>query len=176
MFDIAAAKKRCDAATQGDWRMLSPGCLFVDRQPLLLHYPRAYYSGSTKHSLPSLSTQARKANAEFIAHARTDLPAALEALEEAQRANKVLKAQMRIASVAIDGAGVWQERALQAERERDEAQGKLDTLTDNLRGFSEILAVEVTHGTLKLGFGPDWPAKKVQLAIDRILRGSKEEE
>lgn len=56
-------------------------------------------------------------------------------------------------------------------RERDEAQGKLAVLMEQLRQFSEILAVEVTHGTLKLGFGPDWPAKKVQLAIDRILGG-----
>ena len=40
---------------------------------------------------------------------------------------------------------------------------------ERLREFSVILAEEVTHGTLKLGFGPDWPAKKVQLAIDRLL-------
>jgi len=42
-------------------------------------------------------------------------------------------------------------------------------LIERLREFSVILAEEVTHGTLSLGFGPDWPAKKVQLAIDRLL-------
>jgi len=42
-------------------------------------------------------------------------------------------------------------------------------LIEKLRQFSLILTEEVIHGTLSLGFGPDWPAKKVQLAIDRLL-------
>ena len=69
-LDLPAIKKLCEAATEGDWRVLSPGCLFMNRQPLMLHYPRAYYSGSTKHSLPPLPSQVRGANAEFIAAAR----------------------------------------------------------------------------------------------------------
>ena len=71
-------------ATPDEWRVLSPGCLFIGCQPMMLHYPRAYYSGTTKHDLPPLSTQSRKEIADFIAHARTDIPALVEALQEAR--------------------------------------------------------------------------------------------
>ncbi len=62
-------------------------------------------------------------------------------------------------------------RRTKLERDRYKALAELrgEALVARLRQFSLTLAEEVTHGTLKLGFGPDWPAKKVQLAIDRLL-------
>ena len=82
-LNLPAILKQAEALPD-EWRVLSPGCLFIGRQPLLLHYPRAYYSGTTKHDLPPMPTQSRKATAEFIAAARTLVPQLVEALEEAQ--------------------------------------------------------------------------------------------
>ena len=65
-LDIAAAKKRCEAATPGKWRVDR----FVDLFQIFDEH------GS--------SISNRQDNRDFIAHARSDLPAALEALEEAQ--------------------------------------------------------------------------------------------
>jgi len=66
----------------------------------------------------------------------------------------------------------WHEaRAFLAQPEPAQtgAAAREAALIEKLRQFSLILTEEVTHGTLSLGFGPDWPAKKVQLAIDRLL-------
>ncbi len=69
-MDIAAAKKRCEAATLGPWVAEGGSILTSAKVPLALTMSYA--------------------NARFAAHARTDLPAALEALEEAQGALKVI--------------------------------------------------------------------------------------
>jgi len=59
--------------------------------------------------------------------------------------------------------------AIDAYLAQPEPAAREAVLIERLREFSVILAEEVTHGTLSLGFGPDWPAKKVQLAIDRLI-------
>jgi len=63
-MDIAAAKKRCEAATLGPWVAEGGSILTSAKVPLALTMSYA--------------------NARFAAHARSDLPAALEALEEVQ--------------------------------------------------------------------------------------------
>ena len=62
-MDTAAANKRCEAATKGPWD-------WGDSYILLDQWGR--------------DVTALVANRSFIRYARTDLPAALEALEEAQ--------------------------------------------------------------------------------------------
>jgi hypothetical protein len=76
MFNPAAARARCEAATPGPWvqsnthsDVLGPTLAIIARLRL-----------ETNH----------EANLDFIAHARSDLPAALEALEEAQGLVRVL--------------------------------------------------------------------------------------
>ena len=73
-MDTAAAKKRCEAATEGPWYD-SVGDVFRD-------------AGEPIARCQTLSKS--RPDARFIAHARSDLPAALEALEEAQGALKVI--------------------------------------------------------------------------------------
>jgi hypothetical protein len=76
MFDPQAARKRCEAATPGDWRVET----FVSLFEIFDEHGSSIYNG--------------KANREFIAHARSDLPAALEALEEAQGNRRWLAAAL----------------------------------------------------------------------------------
>ncbi len=86
-MDIAAAKKRCEAAAKGPWRKLNQG---RRDKPESWVVSGVYTAPQGKliavnplHQGNDLSPREHQANAEFIAHARTDLPAALEALEAA---------------------------------------------------------------------------------------------
>ena len=86
-MDTAAAKKRCEAATEGPWiAELDYVAAFIPGKR-----PNGEIIGRWQTSISGLlSDEQRQANAEFAAHARSDLPAALEALEEAQGALKVI--------------------------------------------------------------------------------------
>lgn len=77
-LDTKAARARCDAATPGPWRHVGIG--IVERAELpLLHREIADCSGrmglNDGDSAPTLR------DATFIAHARTDLPAALDEVD-----------------------------------------------------------------------------------------------
>jgi len=77
-LEAAQAQRRCDAATPGPWRAGS-------------HDTGAYVMSGRYQEICELShrTNARDdEDAELIAHARTDLPAALAALAEARRLTK----------------------------------------------------------------------------------------
>ena len=68
-MDSAAAKKRCEAATKAPWMPTMHLSIEVERDP-------GIFAGiGCFESMPDVI---------FAARARTDLPAALEALEEAQ--------------------------------------------------------------------------------------------
>ncbi len=70
-MDIQAAKKRCEAATPEPWSADNPDNRLV--------------AGSQGFWVADCGMSMRPcADRDFIAHARSDLPAALEALEEAQ--------------------------------------------------------------------------------------------
>jgi len=53
-----------------------------------------------------------------------------------------------------------------------QAEAREKTQREALEAFSLWLEQECKRGTLNLGFGPDWSAKKVQLALDRVLAGT----
>ena len=75
-MDIAAAKKRCEAATKAPWKAeLDYLSAFIPGKR-----PNGEIIGRLQPSISDLFPREQKyANAEFAAHARTDLPAALEA-------------------------------------------------------------------------------------------------
>ena len=79
-LDIQAAKKRCEAATEA-W--VAEGTYVSGRVPN--GRPNGEIIGRFQPSRSGIiSVEQDEANAEFAAHARSDLPAALEALEEAR--------------------------------------------------------------------------------------------
>ncbi len=81
-FDPQAARARCEAAIPEPWRAeLEYVSAFIPGKR-----PNGEIIGRWQPSISGLlSDEQMRANAEFAAHARTDLPAALEALEEAQK-------------------------------------------------------------------------------------------
>ncbi len=104
MMDIQAARARCEAASEAPWA--------VGHEPQLNMVAEC---GDTNNGLSlyvfAYHLAPAEADAEFIAHARSDLPVALEALEEAQAAseeyeNRWMAAQQEIESLKADLAFV----------------------------------------------------------------------
>ena len=112
-MDIQAAKKRCEAATEGPWEFANGfygwdmGIFPVGCKDRLNEAVVA----NNGHSNGDLN----QANGDFIAHARSDLPAALEALEEAHRRGDGYKGESETSFA----------RARRAEKALAEVQGKL---------------------------------------------------
>jgi hypothetical protein len=89
VVDVAAARARCEAATPGPWIASD------DSEPLRIgshgEYPPAYVPRTGRRYVLGMDAAGRpyqpfERDAAFIAHARTDLPAALDTIE-AQEAN-----------------------------------------------------------------------------------------
>jgi len=136
-MDIAAAKKRCEAATGGPW-------LVTDRNEAGDRYvgpAEEYVAIVVRDALARLMTDA---NAEFIAHARTDLPAALEALEEAKGLIAALRLQIwnegnSTTELLLDRAREIEakDRALEAAQKAAEVCGDACSVHAVLRGTKE---------------------------------------
>lgn len=109
-FDREAARARCDAATEGPWTLDSP--------------PEASLIISTPTTWAVFDGEAETDDAEFIAHARTDLPAALDQLEAAE----------------VVGGRLAKELA-QAEEERDRLR---DATLATAEQYQEHLDAQVT--------------------------------
>lgn len=98
-IEAAQAQQRCDAATPGPWRAAS-------------HFHGAYVTRGLRQEIAVLirrDNPRADEDAELIAHARTDLPAALAALAEARAANAKLTedlshAQRFLAAEVADAA------------------------------------------------------------------------
>jgi hypothetical protein len=88
-LDVAAIRARCEAATDGPWLIdsLESGeyGLFIDRDP------DAERLGCGGRQVAGWLTEA---NAEFIAHARADLPAALDEIERLRAALDEARAEV----------------------------------------------------------------------------------
>ena len=84
-FDPQAARERCKAASEGPWvnahgEFVSQADTFI----AICRVNRPVLEDIVAGKSVLAPRGAEQANKDFIAHARTDLPAALEALEEAQ--------------------------------------------------------------------------------------------
>jgi len=92
-FDIQAARKRCEAATPGPWKIRAAVNGFDKDVAILDSFGQiiaeVFMQVNREVFRPAV------ANAAFIKHARSDLPAALEALEEAQGKLEWVKRWMR---------------------------------------------------------------------------------
>lgn len=79
-MDIAAAKKRCEAATKGPWLRQKERDSAAPKGVIDAYDEEAegYYTIATVH-------EPGDADEDFIIHARSDLPAALEVLEEIRK-------------------------------------------------------------------------------------------
>ncbi len=133
-LNIKEAKKRCEAAMPAPWRTRRK----EDDAPNVDVMMGKTVIATMGDFYPE---------AEFVAHARSDLPAALEALEEAQ--GEIA----RLGTQTIIWAS-W----LQMRTERDEAQGKLEAVQ------------RVGEEYFRMGVGD--VAYELRNAI---LRGTKEE-
>lgn len=86
-IDIAKSREICDAATPGPWDQLGqsetnrPYILCVTRQHLAKFSTVTHGDGNCGPHWPAMGRSQETANAAFIAHARTALPAALDEIE-----------------------------------------------------------------------------------------------
>lgn len=84
-FDLIASKARCEAASAGPWRHIAADNLIEDSEGFIVWQARSL----------ACSVEQRDANGAFIAHARTDLPAAIARIERAEASNAALTAELR---------------------------------------------------------------------------------
>ena len=86
-LDVAAARARCDAATEGPWRAAEQS-------------DREWWGIQSEHV--ALASVFDRPNAEFIAAARTALPAALDEITRLQAALDEARAEVARAKSALD--------------------------------------------------------------------------
>ena len=120
--EIQAARERAEKATKAPWHQ-SPHSIerdYVfdpDNDPVAVARTRQGNAGAFRRN---------EANADFIAHAREDIPMLCEALAEAQRKNE------DIAGANLDLNGEMQ----RLRDELAEAEGKLEEVKEAARWFS----------------------------------------
>ena len=110
------ALRRCEAATEGPWHR---SCATINTKD----------GGLVATLAPSKRNKG--ADSEFIAHARTDLPAALEALEEARGALRGVEREYQELQDEVDcedGHGSECKPCL--HHQLKEARGKLDDIRE----------------------------------------------
>ena len=123
MFNPQAARERCEAATPGPWAIGGLNRLFV------VAPKRPKHGIITDFGPRAKGHPEREANAEFIAHARSDLPAALEEHSAAIERGVMLWRQFLWLLSAVD-------RECAAA---EQAQGKMN----RLREFAETGCADI---------------------------------
>ena len=172
-MDIAAAKKRCEAATPGDWWNES-GVIHV-----AIGDGRASHPASVPLRVDMTEEELQQAedDAKFIAHARTDLPAALEALEEAQAE---LASWHQEFTVSLDDDSQTQYRmdALEVGKMVQDAEAGARMARQDLKEAQVLLPRLKRYLYPEAYGGKVLGADRLELAeaVDRILRGSKGDE
>ena len=146
-MDIAAAKKRCEAATGGPWLAI-PIQKLAAAGNFMMEW--SIVTSTKRGVMKKIRTEA---DAELAAHARTDLPAALEALEEVQ-ANQH-DSEICVPKHLYDECNTKGRELIEA----------VIPLLDAIRGCDN----EIVLGVVRPHSGT------VGDIIDRILRGTKEE-
>lgn len=142
--ELAEIRARAEAATPGPWVVESGN--WTGGEPWHQYRPAVPVKGRMFGGEP-LTTEE---DAEFCAHARTDVPRLLAAYEEATRTAE----ECRSARDLWEGratseqtawrlaAEAWEARATQAERQRDEALARADALAAAVDAVRALLAVE----------------------------------
>ncbi len=122
--EIAAIRARCEKATKGPWRLeWLPISQSVSIRASRRDGPAVV--GSSGFADEDVSALQHKANADFIAHAREDVPKLFSALEAAERKNAELEALAKV--VVCYYCGLRVEFALKDERFSDEGRKRLFT-------------------------------------------------
>ena len=92
MMNLDEIKARANAATEGPWDYYRA------------HYASGYHTIYQKHEMGDfdVATEASKSDAEFIAHAREDIPALVAEVERLRR--KVLSLESEIQYLTVEEA------------------------------------------------------------------------
>jgi hypothetical protein len=112
--DLDAIKARSEAATPAPW---TPG----DTNPQAVVARNVNKHG--QHRV--IGNWGTHADAEFVAHARKDIPALLDALAAVTAERDNLQRRLEWQGALTRALAPYQERALDAERERDHARQML---------------------------------------------------
>jgi len=133
-LDLPAIRARVDAATEGPWRIADP-----------LPGLQSGESGSPRYDIEpdGIATQLSglvewriPADADFIAHARTDVPALLDALATAQAelaASQAVIAAVRLEAVALFGPDDPETETMGSELHRILAQSPSTAALDTVK-------------------------------------------
>lgn len=132
----AAARARCEAATPGPWES-------VYHHEAKWPRVRLVYAPDQRTILAYVESDKLHPDAELVAHARTDLPAALDEIERLETRGRELEAENRVLAIEIDMA-VEQERATECR-----LMARLAKLEAALRqyGLHEARCLHVRHGS-----------------------------
>jgi len=150
--ELSQIRARADAATSGDWTFTGPsgptddtpeGGDFAIRNA-------GHIIAETFHRTALNTTQPAFGNATFIAHARTDIPRVLDALEAAQRDVEAISAG-RDAVIIVGEMGLAREKELTAERDALKADN--DRLRAALTKIRTDDVIYLKDGTPELCIG-----------------------
>lgn len=126
-----AARARCEAATAGPWRTVKPCHGFRTKYKCVVLGQDSLYS----------TLELQKADADFIANARIDLPAALDALEAAEAEITRLRAvilELREQVIVGDLAALELTNGFAWTKQREKQyRDYADAVTRKLTGESE---------------------------------------
>lgn len=137
-LDLDAIRARVDAATEGPWEATPNGRI------LSLTWPCDDVAGWFGNKGAVVETL-RNPDAEFIAHARTDVPLLLAALDEARENEAIMKAFRRRAFTAEVGHMEALTRAAAAEAALEEARTERDSVQFALDGFRGVARKDNEH-------------------------------
>lgn len=139
---LAEIEARAAAATRGPWEAehLHPFCSTV-RTPQRHRVAMKIHSGDTVHNIPNYGTRAMMlADADFIAAARTDVPALIAALRSERARAEAAEAAANAALRALERAAEGSDTILRTFRARVEAlEAKLAALdTTSPPGYTRV--------------------------------------
>lgn len=151
MIDIPAIKARADKATSEPWFVHDFADVAVSSAPsandvtVSCDHPAtitvAFMGGGLEGSLGDAGIEQGRKDADFIAHARTDIPDLIAALEAAERERDACAG---LASQAVSDMATAQKRITALEQERDTLKAALKMPDADRRQWllSELVATK----------------------------------
>ena len=105
-LDLAAIRQRVEKATEGPW---NTGFDYEKNDPIVL--APGYIEHTIDYTLTEGGLEHGKADAEFIAHAREDIPALLDEIDRLnatiQRVRKIVTDPQTVGWIERDGDTAW---------------------------------------------------------------------